>query len=82
MSVNLRSTKSLNFLIIWQNLIDRKLQCIERKLDTLSLSAGSTPNDDVMLCDSGKSGGSGLARPKGVLPRPDSLTVGGISSQK
>ena len=67
----------MNFLIIWQNLIDRKLQCIERKLDTLSLSVGSTPNEDVMSCDSAESGGSGLVRPKGVLPRPDSFTVWG-----
>ena len=63
-----------------QNLIDRKLQCIERKLDTLSRSVGSAQNDDVMLCDSAESGDSRPARPNEILPRPDSLTVGGISS--
>ena len=32
-----------------QNLIDKKLQCIERKLGTLSQSFSSAQNDEVML---------------------------------
>ena len=33
-----------------------------------------------MLCDTVESGGSQPDRPNGILPRPETLTVGGISS--
>ena len=79
----LKVNKAIEFfdnMVNRQNLIDRKLQCIERKLDTLSRSVGSAQNDDVMLCDPAESSDSGPARPNEILPRPDSLTCQGISS--
>ena len=59
------------------NIFDKRLQCVESKLDKLSQSIGGLQDDDVMLCDTVESSGSQPDRPNGILPRPETLTVGG-----
>lgn len=66
-----------------QSLFEKRLQRIEIKIDKLS-GAACSQNDDEMVCHDTAVVAAPVdavpARPSGILPNPEVLTAGGISS--
>ena len=67
-----------------QSLFDKRLQSIEKKINKLSLGVAGPQNDDEMVCHDTANTTVPVdvvpARPSGILPCPEVLTTGGISS--
>jgi len=67
-----------------QSLFDKRLQSIQKKIDRLSLGVAGPQNDDEMVChDTANTTVSANvlpAKPSGILPSPEILTAGGVSS--